>query len=45
MYQFILEINEISYLLQSKISKRRLRLPALVHPAYAKVMKKLNFCG
>ncbi|CAL9028726.1 PREDICTED: uncharacterized protein LOC103336802 [Prunus mume] len=31
--------------LKSKISKRRLRLPALVHPAYAKVMKKLNFCG
>ncbi|KAJ4959125.1 hypothetical protein NE237_026236 [Protea cynaroides] len=30
---------------KSKISKRRLRLPALVHPAYAKVMKKLNFCG
>ncbi|OVA18459.1 Ribosomal protein L35 [Macleaya cordata] len=29
--------------LKSKISKRRLRLPALVHPAYAKVMKKLNF--
>ncbi|PRQ19053.1 putative ribosomal protein L35 [Rosa chinensis] len=31
--------------LKSKISKRRLRLPALVHPAYAKVMKKLNFCA
>ncbi|CAN6678156.1 unnamed protein product [Malus baccata var. baccata] len=31
--------------LKSKISKRRLRLPALVHPAYATVMKKLNFCG
>ncbi|XP_042489619.1 uncharacterized protein LOC122069626 [Macadamia integrifolia] len=31
--------------LKSKKSKRRLRLPALVHPAYAKVMKKLNFCG
>ncbi|XP_043694208.1 uncharacterized protein LOC122644907 [Telopea speciosissima] len=31
--------------LKSKISKRRLRLPALVHPAYAKVLKKLNFCG
>ncbi|KAL5724560.1 hypothetical protein ACHQM5_007803 [Ranunculus cassubicifolius] len=30
---------------KSKISKRRLRLPALVHPAYAKVMKKLNFSG
>lgn len=30
---------------KSKISKRRLRLPALVHPAYAKVMKKLNFYG
>ncbi|PIA58822.1 hypothetical protein AQUCO_00500631v1 [Aquilegia coerulea] len=29
--------------LKSKISKRRLRLPALVHPAYARVMKKLNF--
>ncbi|KAK9928174.1 hypothetical protein M0R45_025320 [Rubus argutus] len=31
--------------LKSKISKRRLRQPALVHPAYAKVMKKLNFCA
>ncbi|KAB2632142.1 DNA (cytosine-5)-methyltransferase CMT2-like [Pyrus ussuriensis x Pyrus communis] len=30
---------------KSKISKRRLRVPALVHPAYATVMKKLNFCG
>ncbi|KAI3847740.1 hypothetical protein MKX03_001374 [Papaver bracteatum] len=29
--------------LKSKISKRRLRLPALVHPAYATTMKKLNF--
>ncbi|KAL6176099.1 hypothetical protein ACLB2K_052735 [Fragaria x ananassa] len=31
--------------LKSKISKRRLRLPALVHPAYATVMKKLGFCA
>ncbi|KAF6138777.1 hypothetical protein GIB67_040909 [Kingdonia uniflora] len=31
--------------LKSKKSKRRLRQPALVHAAYAKVMKKLNFCG
>ncbi|KAK7252541.1 hypothetical protein RIF29_36552 [Crotalaria pallida] len=31
--------------LKSKKSKRRLRQPALVPPAYAKVMKKLNFCG
>ncbi|KAF9626563.1 hypothetical protein IFM89_035448 [Coptis chinensis] len=31
--------------LKSKAAKRRLRLPALVHPAYAKVMKKLNFYG
>ncbi|XP_077234276.1 ribosomal protein L35 [Tasmannia lanceolata] len=31
--------------LKSKKSKRRLRKPALVPPAYAKVMKKLNFCG
>ncbi|GLJ38896.1 hypothetical protein SUGI_0792950 [Cryptomeria japonica] len=30
---------------KSKKSKRRLRQPALVHLAYAKVMKKLNFCG
>ncbi|KAL3645769.1 hypothetical protein CASFOL_010949 [Castilleja foliolosa] len=28
---------------KSKISKRRLRLPGVVHPAYAKVLKKLNF--
>ncbi|XP_011626942.1 uncharacterized protein LOC18443875 [Amborella trichopoda] len=31
--------------LKSKKAKRRLRQPALVHAAYAKVMKKLNFCG
>ncbi|XP_004512447.1 uncharacterized protein [Cicer arietinum] len=31
--------------LKSKISKRRLRLPSTVPAAYAKVMKKLNFCG
>ena len=31
--------------LKSKKSKRRLRQPALVPAAYAKVMKKLNFCG
>ncbi|XP_050376428.1 uncharacterized protein LOC126793839 [Argentina anserina] len=31
--------------LKSKISKRRLRQPALVHPAYATVMKKLGFCA
>ncbi|XP_023753736.1 uncharacterized protein LOC111902095 [Lactuca sativa] len=31
--------------LKSKIAKRRGRLPALVPAAYAKVMKKLNFCG
>ncbi|KAJ3681648.1 hypothetical protein LUZ60_014221 [Juncus effusus] len=30
---------------KSKEAKRRLRKPALVHPAYAKVIKKLNFCG
>uniref|UniRef100_A0A0D6QSK0 50S ribosomal protein L35 n=1 Tax=Araucaria cunninghamii TaxID=56994 RepID=A0A0D6QSK0_ARACU len=30
---------------KSKKSKRRLRQPALVSPAYAKVMKRLNFCG
>jgi len=30
---------------KSKKSKRRLRQPAIVSPAYAKVMKKLNFCG
>ncbi|KAG8382081.1 hypothetical protein BUALT_Bualt05G0039400 [Buddleja alternifolia] len=29
---------------KSKKSKRRLRQPGLVPPAYAKVMKKLNFC-
>ncbi|ONM00392.1 Ribosomal protein L35 [Zea mays] len=29
----------------SKEAKRRLRKPALVHLAYAKVIKKLNFCG
>ncbi|KAD4385011.1 hypothetical protein E3N88_25179 [Mikania micrantha] len=29
----------------SKIAKRRGRLPAIVPAAYAKVMKKLNFCG
>ncbi|KAL3619143.1 hypothetical protein CASFOL_036713 [Castilleja foliolosa] len=28
---------------KSKISKRRLRQPGVVHPAYAKVLKKLNF--
>ncbi|KQJ97998.1 uncharacterized protein LOC100844694 [Brachypodium distachyon] len=31
--------------LKSKQAKRRLRKPALVHLAYAKVIKKLNFCG
>ncbi|KAK9072039.1 hypothetical protein SSX86_008471 [Deinandra increscens subsp. villosa] len=31
--------------LKSKIAKRRGRLPAIVPAAYAKVMKKLNFCG
>ncbi|KAJ7953373.1 50S ribosomal protein L35 [Quillaja saponaria] len=31
--------------LKSKKSKRRLRKPGTVPPAYAKVMKKLNFCG
>uniref|UniRef100_A0A7N0U4Y9 50S ribosomal protein L35 n=1 Tax=Kalanchoe fedtschenkoi TaxID=63787 RepID=A0A7N0U4Y9_KALFE len=30
--------------LKSKKSKRRLRQPALVPPAYATVMKKLGFC-
>lgn len=30
---------------KSKKSKRRLRKPAIVTSAYAKVMKKLNFCG
>lgn len=30
---------------KSKKSKRRLRQPAVVTPAYAKVMKRLNFCG
>ncbi|KAF3792917.1 hypothetical protein EJ110_NYTH02007 [Nymphaea thermarum] len=31
--------------LKSKKAKRRLRKPAIVPAAYAKVMKKLNFCG
>ncbi|XP_062205649.1 uncharacterized protein LOC133907595 isoform X1 [Phragmites australis] len=31
--------------LKSKSAKRRLRKPALVHLAYAKVIKKLNFRG
>ncbi|KAI0530546.1 hypothetical protein KFK09_000090 [Dendrobium nobile] len=31
--------------LKSKKSKRRLRKPEIVHLAYAKVMKKLNFTG
>ncbi|PKA61649.1 hypothetical protein AXF42_Ash018630 [Apostasia shenzhenica] len=31
--------------LKSKKSKRRLRKPEVVHAAYAKVMKKLNFAG
>ncbi|CAK7356030.1 unnamed protein product [Dovyalis caffra] len=31
--------------LKSKKSKRRLRQPSTVPAAYAKVMKKLNFCG
>ncbi|KAA8521227.1 hypothetical protein F0562_011936 [Nyssa sinensis] len=30
---------------KSKEAKRRLRRPGIVHLAYAKVMKKLNFCG
>nr|GMD78083.1 formin-like protein 20 [Ipomoea batatas] len=30
---------------QSKKAKRRLRKPGTVPLAYAKVMKKLNFCG
>lgn len=33
------------YSLQSKIAKRRLRSPGIVPAAYAKVMKKLGFCG
>ncbi|KAG6521259.1 uncharacterized protein LOC122051990 isoform X1 [Zingiber officinale] len=31
--------------LKTKKAKRRLRKPAIVHLAYAKVLKKLNFCG
>ncbi|THU74553.1 hypothetical protein C4D60_Mb04t34590 [Musa balbisiana] len=31
--------------LKSKEAKRRLRRPGIVHAAYAKVMKKLNFCA
>ncbi|KAJ3689523.1 hypothetical protein LUZ61_018687 [Rhynchospora tenuis] len=31
--------------LKSKAAKRRLRQPAIVHAAYAKVIKKLNFCA
>uniref|UniRef100_A0A0D9XMY4 50S ribosomal protein L35 n=1 Tax=Leersia perrieri TaxID=77586 RepID=A0A0D9XMY4_9ORYZ len=31
--------------LKSKEAKRRLRKPALLHLAYAKVIKKLNFCS
>ncbi|XP_072986277.1 uncharacterized protein [Typha latifolia] len=31
--------------LKSKKAKRRLRKPAIVHAAYAKVIKRLNFCG
>ncbi|XP_074264642.1 uncharacterized protein LOC141587113 [Silene latifolia] len=31
--------------LKSKKSKRRLRKPEIVPPAYAKVMKKMNFCA
>ncbi|GLT58487.1 hypothetical protein SLA2020_313750 [Shorea laevis] len=31
--------------LKSRKSRRRLRQPALVPAVYAKVMKKLNFCG
>nr|CAD1818643.1 unnamed protein product [Ananas comosus var. bracteatus] len=31
--------------LKTKKAKRRLRKPAVVHAAYAKVIKKLNFCG
>ncbi|KAK9716131.1 hypothetical protein RND81_06G213000 [Saponaria officinalis] len=31
--------------LKSKKSKRRLRKPAIVPAAYAKVMKKMNFCA
>ncbi|KAF3335951.1 Ribosomal protein L35 [Carex littledalei] len=31
--------------LKSKAAKRRLRKPAIVHAAYAKVIKKLNFCS
>lgn len=31
--------------LKSKKAKRRLRKPEIVHLAYAKVMKKLNFAG
>ncbi|KAL7150517.1 hypothetical protein ABFS83_05G117900 [Erythranthe nasuta] len=31
--------------LKSKKSKRRLRQPGIVPPAYAKVLKKLNFSG
>ncbi|XP_008788725.1 uncharacterized protein LOC103706410 [Phoenix dactylifera] len=31
--------------LKTKKAKRRLRKPGVVHAAYAKVIKKLNFCG
>ena len=42
---FHLWLTEILCLMQSKKSKRRLRQPSTVPAAYAKVMKKLNFCG
>ncbi|KAA3469274.1 DNA-methyltransferase CMT2 [Gossypium australe] len=43
---FMLEVNSVIVccLMQSKKSRRRLRQPAIVPAAYAKVMKKLNFC-
>ncbi len=41
---FHLQLINFWPLMQSKKSKRRLRQPSTVPAAYAKVMKKLNFC-
>ncbi|KAG6409791.1 hypothetical protein SASPL_127833 [Salvia splendens] len=38
-------LEELKLSVESKKSKRRLRQPGIVPAAYAKVMKKLNFCA
>lgn len=43
--QSVVEISVTCFFMQSKKAKRRLRQPAVVPEAFAKVMKKLGFCA